>query len=183
MIKVPTNQNGSWFTVFTSFRFMERAFSQRKHKVFQAKGKHFLAFSAIQTVGEGKEPAGGAWGAEREGLQSSSIKQAFCIANGRMWQVPLTMVSLRRHKRTVARRAGPILLRQTISPLTGEPARCSKESGNCFPTEVPMGIGAETMELSLFYKGFAHLVDFLARAYGHFGFRHPGWEVQLQGFQ
>ena len=93
-----------------------------------------LHSSAIQTVGEGKEPAGGAWGAEREGLPGRSIKQVFCIADGRMWQGPLTTGSVRRHKRTVARRADPILLRQTIRTLTGEPARCSKESGNCFPT-------------------------------------------------
>jgi hypothetical protein len=46
-----------------------------------------------------------------------------------------------------------------------------------YATEVPIRIEAETMELSLFYKGFAHLVYFLARAYGHFGFRHPGWEI------
>ena len=39
------------------------------------------------------------------------------------------------------------------------------------------------MRLSLFYKGFAHLVDFLARAYGHFGFRHRAREIQLQGLQ
>jgi hypothetical protein len=44
-------------------------------------------------------------------------------------------------------------------------------------TEVPIGIEAETRRLSLFYKGFAHLVDFLARAYGHFGFRHRGWKI------
>jgi hypothetical protein len=44
-------------------------------------------------------------------------------------------------------------------------------------TEVPLRFEAETLDLSLFYKGFAHLVDFLARAYGHFGFRHRAWEI------
>jgi hypothetical protein len=46
-----------------------------------------------------------------------------------------------------------------------------------FLSEVPLRFEAETLDLSLFYKGFAHLVDFLARAYGHFGFRHRAWEI------
>ena len=40
----------------------------------------------------------------------------------------------------------------------------------CLPTsetEVPLRIEAETLDLPLFYRGSAHLVDFLARAYGH----------------
>ena len=33
------------------------------------------------------------------------------------------------------------------------------------------------MKLSLLYKRFAGLADFLARAYGHFGFRHGAGEI------
>jgi prepilin-type N-terminal cleavage/methylation domain-containing protein len=37
-------------------------------------------------------------------------------------------------------------------------------------TEVPLGFEAENTIPPLFFKGLTHLVDFLARAYGHSGF-------------
>jgi len=60
------------------------------------------------------------------------------------------------------------------------PHQCSQlrrrsESYNlCITTEVLLEFGAENAIWPLFFKGLAQLVDFLARAYAHSGFRHRG---------
>jgi hypothetical protein len=46
-------------------------------------------------------------------------------------------------------------------------------------TEVPLGFGAENTIPPLFFKGLTHLVDFLARAYGHSGFGRRFRQEQL----
>ena len=47
-------------------------------------------------------------------------------------------------------------------------------------TKLPLGIRVENMVWSLFFKGFAHVVDFLARAYDHPALGHGGRQLQVQ---
>jgi hypothetical protein len=61
--------------------------------------------------------------------------------------------------------------------LNGQPTLEHRFAQIDIETEVPREFGVENTIWPLFFKGFARLVDFLARAYAHLGFRRHGWHA------
>ena len=52
-----------------------------------------------------------------------------------------------------------------------------------YPTEVPLNFECENWVWASFYKGFAHMLNFLACDYGHFRLGYFARQGQPQGLQ